>query len=211
MLLHLKASIPGCRGTPAIATNRAQGVVGFGAASKGGLWNRAQQEERVPVRFRFFLEGFVARTWLNASMLPLTAWLQESCRTQGRHGSFRIVRQLKRQSKQEKKKEKNRTLNRTAGVRAGLVVGCACLFAGYGLADRCQDPSIPFVLGHASTAARPRTIRSRAVAGGSRSTGVGVAAGAGGLALFRPDGTWNERAWAEAAIEAARAELRGPA
>jgi hypothetical protein len=29
------------------------------------------------------------------------------------------------------------------------------------------------------------------------------------LALFRPDGTWNERAWAEAEIEAALAERRG--
>jgi len=33
--------------------------------------------------------------------------------------------------------------------REGLVVGCECMFAWYWLADKCEDESIPFTLGHA--------------------------------------------------------------
>jgi hypothetical protein len=40
-------------------------------------------------------------------------------------------------------------LHAVAPFRDGLVVGCECVFAWYGLADLCEDHSIPFVLGHA--------------------------------------------------------------
>jgi hypothetical protein len=40
-------------------------------------------------------------------------------------------------------------LDAVAPFRNGLVVGCECMFAGYWLADLCEDESIPFTLGHA--------------------------------------------------------------
>jgi transposase len=40
-------------------------------------------------------------------------------------------------------------LHAVAPFRDGLVVGVACMFAWYWLADLCQDHGIPFVLGHA--------------------------------------------------------------
>src|SRR5262249_14836801 len=36
-----------------------------------------------------------------------------------------------------------------APLRDGLTLAGACTFAGYGLADFCQEEGIPFVLGHA--------------------------------------------------------------